>query len=103
MEKVRKLGLHERAYIQAGICVNKSLKSIQMTQLVAGMDVPDEYVKRFEQAEDKQAEGVTIALELIDKLRKIEGISGIHIMAIGWEEIVPEIVKRAGFLPRPSL
>ena len=103
MESVRKKGLHKRAYIQAGICVNKSLKSIQMTKLVAGMDVPDEYVNRFEQAEDKQAEGVNIAVELIDKLRKIEGISGIHIMAIGWEEIVPEIVKRAGFLPRPSL
>jgi methylenetetrahydrofolate reductase (NADPH) len=103
MEKVRGRGLHERAYIQAGILVNKSLKSIQMTQLVAGMDVPDEYVRRFEQAEDKQAEGIAVALELIGKLKAVEGVSGIHIMAVGWEEIVPEIVKKAGFLPRPAL
>jgi len=103
MEKVRERGLHKRAYIQAGILVNKSLKSIQMTQLVAGMIVPDEYIKRFEQAQDKQAEGVNIAVELIDKLKKIEGLSGIHIMAVGWEEIVPQIVKLSGFLPRPSL
>ena len=101
MEKVRGRGLHERAFLQAGIMVNKSLKSIQMTQAVAGMSVPDAYVKRFEQAEDKQAEGISIALELIEKLKKIEGVKGIHIMAVGWEEIVPELVKRAGFLPRP--
>ena len=103
MEKVRERGLHERAYILAGIFVNKSLKSIQMTQLVAGMSVPDEYVKRFEQAEDVQAEGVNIAVELIEKIKVIEGIRGIHIMAVGWEEIVPSIVERAGFLPRPML
>ena len=89
MEKVRERGLHERAYIQAGIFVNKSLKSIQMTGLVAGMSVPDEYVRRFEQAEDKQAEGVCIAVELIEKLKTVKGIKGIHIMAFGWEEIVP--------------
>jgi methylenetetrahydrofolate reductase (NADPH) len=98
MEKVRERGLHERAYIQAGVFVNKSLKSIQMTQLVAGMDVPDEYVKRFETAEDKQAEGIKIAVELIDYLKDVKGISGVHVMAVGWEEIVPEVVKRAGLL-----
>ena len=101
MEQVREKGLHERAYIQAGILVNKSLKSIQMTQLVAGMDIPDSFIKRMEEAEDKQKEGFAIALELIDKLKTIEGVSGIHIMAVGWEDIVPEIVKQAGFLPRP--
>jgi methylenetetrahydrofolate reductase (NADPH) len=109
MERVRERGLHKRAHIQAGLLVNKSLKSIQMTQLVAGMSVPDEFVKRFEQAEDRQASppsepvGVTIALELIDKIKRIEGLSGMHIMAVGWEEIVPSIVRQAGFLPRPLL
>ena len=101
MEKARERGLHERAYILAGIFVNKSLKSIQMTQLVAGMSVHDEYVRRFEQAEDRQAEGVKIAVELIEKLKAVKGISGIHVMAVGWEEIVPEIARLAGFLPRP--
>jgi methylenetetrahydrofolate reductase (NADPH) len=103
MEKARERGLHERAYIQAGIFVNKSLKSIQMTQLVAGMSVPDEYVRRFEQAEDRQAEGIDVAVELIEKLKVVKGIKGIHVMAVGWEEIVPEIVRRAGFLPRPAV
>jgi len=102
MERVRKKGLHKRAYIQAGILVNKSLRSIQMTQLVAGMDIPDIFVKRMEAAEDKQQEGMNLALELIEKLKTVEGVSGIHIMAVGWEEIVPAIVEKAGFLPRPT-
>ncbi len=103
MEKVRSLGIHERAYIEAGILVNKSLKSIQMTQLVPGMDVPDELVTRMAKAENKEAMGIEMALEFIDNLRKIKGVSGIHIMAVGWESIVPTIVEKAGFLPRPKL
>jgi methylenetetrahydrofolate reductase (NADPH) len=101
MKKVRERGLHKKAYIQAGILVNKSLKSIQMTKLVAGMDIPDVFVERMERAEDCKVEGMEIALDLIEKLRAVEGVSGIHIMAVGWEEIVPTIVERAGFLPRP--
>jgi len=103
MELVRAQGLHERAYIQGGIVVNKSLKSIQMTGLVAGMDVPDYLIERMEKAEDKQAEGVNIAVDLLSQIMEVEGVSGIHIMAIGWEDIVPTIVERLGLLPRPVL
>jgi len=103
MEEVRKRGLHEKAYILAGIVVNKSQKSIEMTAIVPGMDIPEALIERMRIAEDKKAEGVNIALDLIRDIRNIEGISGLHIMAIGWEEIVPEIVERAGLLPRPQL
>ena len=94
MELVRAQGLHERTYIQAGICVNKTLKSIQMTKLVAGMDIPDELVERMEKAEDREAEGVNIAVDLLREVMAVEGVSGIHIMAIGWEAIVPTIIER---------
>ena len=103
MEEIRRLGLHEKTYILAGILVNKSLRSIQMTQQVPGMLVPDALVERMAGAANPEEEGVRIALELIDQLRGIEGVSGIHIMAVGWEEIVPSIVEKAGFLPRPSM
>lgn len=106
MEKVRKEGLHERTHILAGILVNKSLKSIEMTKKVAGMVIPDIYVERMKKAssqEDQEEEGVRIALDLINEIRKIEGVKGIHIMAVGWESIVPTIVEKAGFLPRPVL
>ena len=94
MKLVRAEGLHERTYIQAGVCVNKTLKSIQMTKLVAGMDIPDRLLERMEQAEDRETEGVNIAVELLQEIMTIEGVSGIHIMAIGWESIVPTIIKR---------
>jgi len=103
MEKVRERGLHERAYILAGIVANKSQKSIENTATVPGMDIPKNLIERMQNAEDKQAEGLAIALDLIRDIRKIDGISGLHIMAIYWEEIVPEMLEKAGFLPRPKL
>jgi len=103
MEKVRDRGLHERAYILAGIVVNKSQKSIEITATVPGMDIPEVLIDRMRDAEDKQAEGLAIALELIKDIRKVEGIKGLHIMAIGWDAIVPELLNKAGFLPRPEV
>jgi len=103
MCEVRNRGLHEKAYILAGIVVNKSQKSIEMTAIVPGMDIPVSLIERMQNAEDKKAECVNIALDLIKEIRQIEGLSGLHIMAIGWEEIVPEIVERAGLLPRPKI
>lgn len=96
MADVRKLGLHERAYIQAGVLVNKSVRSIEMTQRVAGMRIPDTLIERMRASEDAQQEGIAITLELIAKIRRIEGVRGIHIMAVGWESIVPEVVRKAG-------
>ncbi len=103
MELVRERKLHEKAYFLAGIIANRSTRSIEATSEVPGMDIPEELIQRMRDAEDKQAEGVAIALELIERLKKIEGVAGIHIMAIGWESIVPTLVEKAGFLPRPKV
>jgi methylenetetrahydrofolate reductase (NADPH) len=58
--------------------------------------------------EDKKAkaaafreEGIKVCVELIQQMREIEGVAGVHIMAIEWEEAVPIITGRAGLLPRP--
>ena len=69
------------------------------------MDVPDEIVKRMSGVpKEKQAEeGINIAVETIERLKGVEGIRGFHIMAIEWEQKVPEIVERAGLLPRPKV
>jgi methylenetetrahydrofolate reductase (NADPH) len=76
-----------------------------MQKKVPGMDVPDELVKRLAALpKDKQAEeGITIAVEAIERLKKVEGVHGFHIMAIEWEHKVPEIVQRAGLYPRPAV
>jgi methylenetetrahydrofolate reductase (NADPH) len=106
MSGVRDRGLHERAYILAGITPMKSLGMARyMKNKVPGMDVPDEVINRLAGVpKEKQAEeGIKICLETIMRLKEVKGVSGFHIMAIEWEEKVPEIVERAGLFPRPKI
>ncbi len=105
MEGVRRRGLHEKVYILAGITPMKTAGMARyMKNKVPGMDVPDAVVKRMESLpkEEQPAEGIRIAVETIQRLKEVEGVSGFHIMAIEWEEKVPEIVEKAGLLPRPE-
>ena len=67
-----------------------------MRDQVPGIRIPDAVMERFEKAADVKEEGVRFAVEAIEAVRKVEGVAGVHIMAIGWDEIVPEVVKRAG-------
>lgn len=115
MKRVVDLGVHEQLYILAGVGPLKTAGAAKyMRDSVPGMDVPDEIVERMEAAgkgiEDKKAkaaalkeEGIKICVELIQQMREIEGVRGIHLMAIEWEEAVPIIMERAGLLPRPVL
>jgi len=106
MAQVCERGLHEKVHILAGITPMKSAGMARyMKNKVPGMDVPDELVNRIAGVpkEKQAAEGITIAVESIERLKEVEGISGFHIMAIEWEEKVPEIVDRAGLLPRPEV
>lgn len=105
MEMVRDRGLHERTHILAGVTPLKSVGMARyMKESVAGMDVPDEIINRMRVAGKDKAreEGINICVETIEQLRQIEGVHGIHLMAIEWEEIVPTIVQRAGLYPRPQ-
>ncbi|MHC1742849.1 MAG: methylenetetrahydrofolate reductase [Syntrophobacteraceae bacterium] len=105
MEGVRERGLDEQVYIMAGITPMKSAGMAKyMKNRVPGMDVPDEVIKRLSGfPKEKQAEeGIKISLETIERLKGVKGVSGFHIMAIEWEHKVPEIVERAGLLPRPQ-
>jgi methylenetetrahydrofolate reductase (NADPH) len=106
MEGVREKGLHKKCYILAGVTPCKSLGAARyMAKRVPGMDVPQEIVDRMASVpKEKQAEeGLTICVETIERLKKIEGVAGFHIMAIEWEEKVEEICERAGLLPRPQV
>jgi 5,10-methylenetetrahydrofolate reductase len=102
MRQVRDLGLHEQVFIMAGVTPVKSAGMARyMRDQVPGLSVPDEVVKRIEQAEDPQEEGLRICVEQIQEFRETEGIAGVHVMAIESEQKVPELVERAGLLPRP--
>ncbi|HLA44783.1 MAG TPA: methylenetetrahydrofolate reductase, partial [Aggregatilineales bacterium] len=91
----------DKVHILVGITPLKSLKMAQyMHHEVPGVFIPERLLKRMETAGDgAQEEGVMIALELIEAIRSKQGINGIHLMAVGWEEIVPRIVTEAGLLP----
>ena len=106
MAGVRDKGLHNKCYIMAGITPMKSVGAAKyMKNRVPGMDVPQELVERMGSVEkEKQPEeGIKICLETIERLKKVEGVAGFHIMAIDWEEKVEEIVKRADLYPRPQV
>lgn len=97
MAQVREKGLHEKCKILAGVTPLKSAGMARyMRDQVAGVMVPNQLVKRLSRAKDPQAEGLQICVEQILQLRGIEGVAGIHIMAIEWEEKVAEIVEKAG-------
>lgn len=103
MEKVRELGIHKKVPIFAGVIPIKSLGAARyMKNNVSGMIVPDEIIDRIKGAENKKEEGVKLCVEMIEHLKTVEGVAGVHIMAVAWEEIVPEICERAGLLPRPK-
>jgi methylenetetrahydrofolate reductase (NADPH) len=104
MKKVVDMGLHEKCYILAGVTPMKSAGMANfMSKFVPGMDIPDELKKRLKgvEKEDQPEEGIKFALEQIEEFKEMEGVAGVHLMAIEWEEKVPEIAKRAGVLPRP--
>jgi 5,10-methylenetetrahydrofolate reductase len=117
MRKVVELGLHEKVYILAGVGPIKSAGAARyMRDKVPGMIVQDMYVARMEAAvadipkEEKAARreawqktGIQMCIEQIEEIKEIEGVAGVHIMAIEWEEAVQPIVEGAGLLPRPTV
>jgi 5,10-methylenetetrahydrofolate reductase len=104
MSMVTDRGLDKQVHIMAGVIPMKSAGMARyMRDGVAGLSVPDSLVKRMEQASNVKEEGVKIILEMVQQIREIPGVHGLHIMAVGWEEIVPEIVSKSGLMPRPVL
>jgi methylenetetrahydrofolate reductase (NADPH) len=100
------MGLTEKVYILAGITPMKSVGMARYMQLkVPGMDVPNEIIKRLQGVDKKKVadEGINIACEQIEEFKEMEGVAGIHLMAIEWEHKVPEIAERAKVLPRPKV
>ncbi|MCP4746050.1 MAG: methylenetetrahydrofolate reductase [Desulfobacteraceae bacterium] len=106
MHSVCERGLHEKCAILPGITPLKSAAMARyMKNKVPGMDVPQQVVDRMAGvAKEKQAaEGIKICVEAIHRLKECKGIAGFHIMAIEWEQKVPQIVEAAGLYPRPQV
>jgi methylenetetrahydrofolate reductase (NADPH) len=106
MNQANDRGLTKELHILAGITPLKSARMAKyMASKVSGISIPDSILKRMESAPKESAskEGIQICLETIQAIREIQGVRGVHIMAIEWEDKVPEIVKAAGLYPRPQM
>jgi len=104
MEMVTERGLDKQVHILAGVIPIKSAGMARyMRSNVPGVIVPDEVVNRMAEAENAKEEGVRIIIEIVEQLKVIPGVHGVHIMAVGWEDIVTEIVGKVGLMPRPAL
>ncbi|MCA9959537.1 MAG: methylenetetrahydrofolate reductase [Anaerolineales bacterium] len=105
MKRVRDLGLHEKAFILIGVGPLRSDKAAEfMRTKVPGVVIPDAVVERLRKTPPKQkvSEGKRICVEIIQQVREIEGVAGIHVMAYRQEELVAELIQEAGLLPRPK-
>jgi len=105
MQAVRDLGLHERVFILPSVGPLRSARMARfMRDRVPGVVVPDEVMARIERTPEARqaAEGINLCVEIIQRLREIPGVAGVHIIAVRWEQAVAEIVERAG-LARSSV
>jgi 5-methyltetrahydrofolate--homocysteine methyltransferase len=105
MEALDRAGVLGRTPFLVGITPVRSVKAAEAMARVPGVKIPPALISRLEKSADPKEEGVQIALEIIDKVRRLPGVSGIHIMAVGWELIVPRLVREAGLKeppPRPA-
>ena len=90
MERVKPFGKP----VLAGVLLVKSAKMARyMNEHVWGIHVPEDLIGRFERAADKRAECIAVTAELIRAVR--ETADGVHLYALGWEDLVPDILKEA--------
>lgn len=103
MRLVREEGYDKQTFILAGVMPVRSVKAlIHMRDNVPGVRIAPEYIKRMESAAEPKDEGVAMCVEIMQRVREIPGVSGIHIMPVMWESITATLVEKAGLLPRPT-
>ena len=105
MERAREMSLHERASILIGVGPLRSVRTAEwMRQNIPGVVIPDSIVKRLADAGQRATnEGKRICVEIIEQVKEIPGVAGVHVMAYRQEHLVPEILDLAGLLPRPVI
>jgi methylenetetrahydrofolate reductase (NADPH) len=96
MQQVRDLGLDQRCAILAGVGPIRSPQALQFMQDLPGVHVPEGLIRRLEGADDMEAEAMAWCAETIQELHEMPGVRGVHIIASGWDEFIPEVLTRAG-------
>lgn len=104
MADARAAGLHQQAYILAGVLIPRAPRTvIYLQENLPGMRIPPQVIERMQQADDPEHEGVQLAAELVNDLLSIEGVAGVHLMSVGWTKSMTRVVEAANLVPRPPL
>ena len=99
LNRVEDLGLFGKVFILVGVGPLRSAKAAEwMRTNVPGIHIPDDVIKRMAGAEKPAIEGRQICVELIQELRELKGVSGVHVMAYRQEETVAEIIQKSNVL-----
>ena len=99
MKRVVDMGLHEKCFILVGVGPLASARTAKwMRSNVPGVHIPDSVIKRLEGAEKQKREGKRLCIDIMNEVKEIEGVSGVHVMAYRQEEFVAEIVHESGVL-----
>jgi 5,10-methylenetetrahydrofolate reductase len=102
LDRLAAHGLPDRVAILAGILPPTSAAQLERFATLPGWSVPDTVLDRMRAARDQHAEGITLAAEMVQAVRDLPGVRGVHLMGLGPSSGVPEVIKTAGLLPRPA-
>ena len=94
IKKLNQLGITNKAHFIVGLGIIKSAKSARwMNANLFGVNIPDDIINRIEKSKNEKAEGTKICIELIQKYKLIEGVSGIHLMGYKQEEEIASVIS----------
>ena len=102
--RLRERGVPERAFVMPGVAPLRSAKMARsMNEKIPGVVVPEDMIEELEAAGDGSAQvGVRQCVEIVKALKEIEGVGGVHVMGLGHEAPVRDVITQAGLLPRPT-
>ena len=94
MGKLNQLGITSKAYFIVGLGIIKSAKSARwMNDNLFGISIPENIINRIENSDNEKEEGTKICIELIEKYKSIEGVSGVHLMGYKQEEDIASVIS----------
>jgi methylenetetrahydrofolate reductase (NADPH) len=103
LDDVRPRGILERAKVIVGLVPLRSAANARFLDGLFGVELPTSVVPALDSAgDDAEAIGVELTVDVVRRLRSIDGVAGVHLMGIGRDDLVRTVVERAGLLPRPG-
>jgi 5,10-methylenetetrahydrofolate reductase len=101
-DRVRPNGIFEQMFVLVGVAPPRSARTARFVrEHLPGVVVPDEVIRRLDESDDPAAEGVRLTVEVVKRVREIDGVAGVHVIGLGKEVAVRRVIEDAGLLPRP--